>query len=438
MKKIVLFMLMCLLPVLAVMQSVQAAQAIQVNGIRTWPAPDHTRVVFDLSAPVDYKLFSLENPMRLVIDIKNTHFNKSVVKSTSKDRFLRRIRSAMRKDKDLRVVFDLHDSSKFKSFLLKPYKQYGHRLVIDLYPKKKRNKTIISKTVPKAKGLRDLVVAIDAGHGGEDPGAQGRDGTYEKDVVLAIASKLAEKINKERGMRAVMIRSGDYFLSLRQRTVRARKHKADLFISIHADAFDDRRVHGASVYILSKNGASDEAGRWLAEKENASDLIGGVSLDDKEDLLASVLLDLSQTATIEASYKVADKVLAALKPLGKLHKKEVQQARFVVLKSPDIPSMLIESAFISNPKEERRLLSSHHQKAFAGAVLKGLRGYFTEHAPPGTLYATRKHVITRGDTLSDIAHQYRVSLARLRNVNKLRGDTVRIGQVIRIPFSSDS
>lgn len=420
---------------LSLLSAMAMATPVQVNSLRTWQAPDHTRLVFDLSGPVDYKLFNLDNPSRLVVDIKNSSLKQALPVPDKNDAYLKGIRSAMRDNKDLRVVLDLQGKSTYKSFLLKPYQQYGNRLVIDLYQATPREKKIVKKLVPKADGLRDLVIAIDAGHGGEDPGALGSSGTYEKEVVLAIARRLAKAIDKERGMRPVLIRDGDYYLSLRQRTVLARKHKADLFVSIHADAFDDRRVNGASVYILSRNGASDEAARWLAEKENSADLIGGVSLDDKDNMLASVLLDLSQNATIESSYNVAQQVLKALKPLGKLHKREVQQAGFAVLKAPDMPSLLIESAFISNPREERNLRSTSHQRAMSAAILKGVRAYFRDHSPPGTLYAARRHVITRGDTLSDIAHQYRVSLASLRNANKLRGDGVRVGQVLHIPLA---
>ena len=414
------------------------AQPVQVNSLRTWQAPDHTRLVFDLSGPIDYKLFSLSKPDRLVVDINNSSLKETLPEPEVDDAFLKSIRSASRSNEKLRIVLDLHEKSAFKSFLLKPYKQYGDRLVIDLYKTESSKQKIVKKRPSKQAELRDLVIAIDAGHGGEDPGASGRKGTNEKDVVLAIARCLAEAVDKERGMKAVLIRNGDYYLSLRERTMLARKNKADLFISIHADAFDDRRVHGASVYILSSNGASDEAALWLAEKENSADLIGGVSLDDKDNLLASVLLDLSQNATIESSYNVAEQVLRALRPLGKLHKQSVQQAGFVVLKAPDIPSMLIETAFISNPSEERNLRSVSHQRKMSGAILDGIRAYFRRYAPPGTLYASRRHVITSGDTLSEIARQYRVSVASLRNVNQLKGNTVRIGQVLMIPTAADS
>ena len=244
---------------------------------------------------------------------------------------------------------------------------------------------------------------------GEDPGAIGPSGVYEKDVVLKIAKSLANVINKERGMRAVLIREGDYYVELRNRIKKARDHKADLFISIHADAFTDSTVRGSSVYVLSKKGASSEAAKWLAKKENASDLVGGVSLDSKDDLVASVLLDLSQTASLEASIDVADRILKGLRKVGRVHKRHVESAGFVVLKSPDIPSILIEAAFISNPIEEKKLLTSKHRKNLCAAILSGLKGYFKDFAPEVTLLSQRNHFIERGETISTIAQRYQIS-----------------------------
>jgi N-acetylmuramoyl-L-alanine amidase len=262
--------------------------------------------------------------------------------------------------------------------------------------------------------------------------------TREKDVVLAIARKLYALVEKEPGLKPVMIRDGDYYIGLRKRVEIARKHKADLFVSIHADSFRDHRARGASVYTLSRSGATSEQARLLAEKENSSDLIGGVSLDDKDDLLASVLLDLSQTATIEASTDVASRLLSGLKRLGKVHKSRVEQAGFRVLKSPDLPSILVETAFISNPEEERKLRSSSHQYRMASAIMSGIRGYFVDNPPPGTILAQakRKHITARGDTLSGIARAYRVSLDSLRTYNGLHSNELRVGQVLRIPSGS--
>jgi len=292
----------------------------------------------------------------------------------------------------LRVVLDLKKQARAKSFLLAPNKHYGHRLVVDVYDEKQEQAVKVEKA-PAPGEYRDVVVAIDAGHGGEDPGAIGPRGTHEKKVVLQIARKLADAVNRELGMRAVLTRSGDYYLPLRKRIELARRHKADLFISIHADAFTNRRVSGASVYVLSNRGASSEHARWLAERENASDLIGGVSLDDKDSLLASVLLDLSQTASLEASINVAEQVLAGLKKVGKVHKPGVESAGFAVLKSPDIPSLLVEAAFISNPQEEKHLNSPAYQRTLASAVAAGVKRYFEDNAPDGTLLANRKQIV---------------------------------------------
>jgi len=285
-------------------------------------------------------------------------------------------------------------------------------------------------------GERDVVIAIDAGHGGDDPGALGRHGTREKDVTLAIARKLAQVIDAEPGMKAVLVRKGDYYVGLRQRMGIARQNKADLFVSIHADAFRDPRVRGASVYTLSRRGASSEAARWLAESENASDLIGGVSLEDKDDVLASVLLDLSQTAAMEASADVAQRVFRQLRRFGPVHSNRVQQAGFMVLKSPDIPSILVETAFISNASEEQHLNNPAHQAELAQAIMSGIREYFQVSPPPGTLMASQaehRHVIEPGDTLSGIAQQYRVSLNSLRDINGLTSDQIRVGQTLLIP-----
>ena len=412
------------------------AASAQLENVRIWAAPDSTRVVFDVSGPVVHKLEMLTDPYRAVIDIQDTQLIKTMTQPGSTDKFLHRVRSAPRRQNDLRVVLDLKKHVDTQVFLLPPNERYGHRLVIDLYDKDKEKhvqKVAIDRFPNRP---RAVVIAIDAGHGGEDPGARGPNGVYEKDVVLKISKRLADMINKERGMRAVLIREGDYYSRLRKRIDKAREHKADVFISIHADAFKDPRVSGSSVYILSRKGSSSEAARWLAEKENASDLIGGVSLDDKDDVLASVLFDLSQTASLEASIDVADRVLDGLKELGKVHKRYVQSAGFAVLKSPDVPSILIETAYISNPTEEKKLRDPGYQAKLAKSILNGLRGYFRDYAPEGTILALRKYVIERGDTLSAIAHQYRISMERLRESNGLKSNNIRIGQVLMIPDGS--
>lgn len=418
--------------------SLSYAESVTVENVRVWAAPDSTRVVFDISGPVEHELSLLKEPYRTVIDLKNSSIINDLTQPGENDKFIQAIRSGSRNDNDLRIVLDLKKFVNYNSFQLQPNKHYGHRLVVDLYSNEPKEVAPINveEEVTKSNLPRDVVIAIDAGHGGEDPGAKGPSGTYEKNVVLKIARDLVQAINKERGMKAVMIREGDYYMSLRKRINKAREYKADLFMSIHADAFRDPKVHGSSVYVLSKRGASSEAAKWLAESENASDLIGGVSLEGKDDVLASVLLDLSQTASLEASIDIADRVLKGLKGIGKVHKRTVQSAGFAVLKSPDIPSILIETAFISNPNEEKKLLSSSHRKNMANAIVHGLKGYFRDFAPEGTILASRKHIISRGETLSTIAQQYRVSTNTLREYNGLKGDLVRVGQTISIPRSS--
>ena len=418
-----------------------AGQA-EVVGVRLWPAPDHTRLVFDLSGPVEHSLFTLPDPDRIVIDLKNTGLRKELVADLSNGP-LKSIRSGGRNGTDLRIVLDTKSTMRPKSFILKPYGEYGDRLVLDLYKVKNKKHKVVKSARPTAKKqakakLRDVVIAIDAGHGGEDPGARGYRGTREKHVVLAIARRLKALVEKEPGMRPVMIRDGDYYISLRGRVKKARQKRADIFISIHADAFRNKKAKGSSVYTLSPRGATSEAARWLAESENKADLIGGVSLDDKDDLLASVLLDLSQTASLEASLDVADHILGGLKRVGKVHKRRVQSASFMVLKSPDIPSVLVETAFISNPEEERKLLSKSYQQKLASALMQGVRKYFHRFPPPGT-HLARRHVIQSGETLSAIAQQYRVPVTRLKTVNRIKGDAVKEGEVLQIPVqTSDS
>ncbi len=425
------------------------AQQVHVDSLRYWTAPDHTRMVFDVTSPASHQVFLLDNPARLVIDFNDTKLLKPLAQPPKNHALFSRVRSAPRNKKDLRVVVDLKTAVNPKSFLLKPSKVYGHRLVVDLFAKSKsiksvkktvRHKTVIKTVKNKA---RDIIIAIDAGHGGEDPGAHGPKGTVEKKVVLQIAKKLARLINKKKGMKAVLVRKGDYYVKLRKRMEIARAAKADLFISIHADAFKNSKVKGASVFTLSNRGASSEAARWLAKQENSADLVGGVKLADKDDMLATVLMDLSQTATKEASRNVAGRILKNFKQISHLHKKSVQKAGFVVLKSPDIPSILVETAYISNPGEERKLRSGKHQLKMAKAIYNGIVSYFNKYAPAGTYFASRgnnfalnsnkKHVISRGETLSEIARRYGVSMKSIKIANAMASNQIRIGQVLKIP-----
>jgi len=431
------------------------AGGAKVTGVRVWSAPDNTRLVFELSEPVEHSIFGLSNPDRLIIDLKNAGLTGKADPLSPTEQRLLKLRHGLQNQQDLRVVLDLKRNVRAKSFLLRPSAPYGHRLVVELHdrddagaapagapPAARPAKS--AATGPAAKSLkiepvgRDIVVAIDAGHGGEDPGALGANGSREKDITLAIARRLERLLRAEPGMRPALTRSGDYFVGLRKRTQLARRQKADFFVSIHADAFQDPRARGSSVFVLSDRGATSEAARWLAERENAADLVGGVSLDDKDDVLASVLLDLSQTGARQASLAVAGSVVDQLGKLGEVHASEVQQAGFVVLKSPDIPSMLVETAFISNPDEERRLRNPAHQQLIAEAMLRGIRSYFQKSPPPGTRLAMqqdRKHTIAAGESLAGIAQRYTVSVGSLREVNGLDTDRVRVGQVLRIPES---
>ena len=361
------------------------ARAVDVRAIRLWAGPDSTRVVLDLSGSAQHSLQVLRNPERVVLDLAGGRLVGEARATPAVTGSVKRVRMARRATGELRIVLDLARPIQAKSFLATPNKRYGYRLVIDLGANPSVDTPVRAEHAPP--DARDLIIAIDAGHGGEDPGAIGKNGTREKDVVLAIARELELKINAEAGMKAVLTRGGDYFVPLRDRMRRARAQQADLFVSIHADSIRDRRIDGSSVYILSQRGATDEASRWLAERENASDLIGGVSLDDKDGVLASVLLDLSQSASLSASQVAAERVLRQLNRVGEVRKPQVQQARFMVLKSPDIPSMLVETAYISNPQEELRLRAQPHQAKLAGAIHQGVHDYFYANPPAGTRIA---------------------------------------------------
>jgi N-acetylmuramoyl-L-alanine amidase len=361
------------------------AHAVDVRAVRLWAGPDSTRVVLDLSGSAQHSLQVLKNPDRVVLDVAGARLAGGAHTAPAGAGAVKQVRMARRPSGELRIVLDLVRPIQAKSFLAVPNKRYGYRLVIDLGVSQGIDTPVKVEHAPP--DARDLIIAIDAGHGGEDPGAIGMNGTREKDVVLAIARELALKINAEPGMKAVLTRNGDYFVPLRDRMRRARAQQADLFVSVHADSIRDRRVDGSSVYILSQRGATDEASRWLAERENASDLIGGVSLDDKDDVLASVLLDLSQSASLSASQVAAERVLHQLNRVGEVRKPQVQQARFMVLKSPDIPSMLVETAYISNPQEELRLRGAAHQAKLAAAIHQGVHDYFYANPPAGTRVA---------------------------------------------------
>jgi len=413
-----------------------SALAVEVKGFRVWTDPEKTRAVLDLSERTDYQLFTLENPHRVVIDLHNSELKHSLAFEQEHAGVINHVRHGAPEKNTLRLVLDLSADSKVKSFLLDPTGQYGYRLVVDLYSGD-NGKSSVKQISDIQKTDRNVVIAIDAGHGGDDPGATGRNRTREKDVVLAIAKELKKSIDAQPGMKGVLIRDGDYYVALRDRFEKARKHRADLFVSVHADAFTKSSVSGSSVFVLSRKGASSEYARRIAASENNSDLVGGVTLNDKDDMLASVLLDLSQSATMEASDAVAETVFASLDELGKTHKNHVERANFMVLKSPDVPSILVETAFISNPAEEKRLRDPRWQKRLAITLTRGIQDYFYLNPPPGTWLAANRepvrHRVVRGDTLGEIASRYRVSLYSIRRANQLKTDNIRIGAELLIP-----
>jgi N-acetylmuramoyl-L-alanine amidase len=455
------------------LSTVAVANQATLKDVRLWSSSDNTRVVFDLGGPTQPDLFMIDDPLRLVVDLPDARSVSRLSGDIDGSGLVKRVRTGVRDHNDLRVVLDLTRHVKPKSFMLAPDGEHGYRLVVDLAPAGSPPQTRIAKadTAPQssdtsattaqanAKALaqvtpppsrqavspkrvsrtpeppsRDIVIVIDAGHGGKDPGAHGRNGTNEKDVVLQIARRLKTLVDDQPNMRGVMTRDSDTYIGLRQRMVIARKAKADLFISIHADAAP-RGAHatGASVYALSHNGATSEHARWLAKRENAADLVGGVSLKGKDDSLASFMLDLSQSASIEASLDAGGRVLKELDGLGPLHKAKIQQAGFMVLKSPDIPSFLVETAFISTPSEERKLASAGFQRGLAGGMLRGIKGYFASYRPSTFIAEAQVHRVERGETLSEIAQQYGLSLSRLRDANELHGNTLQAGKTLQIP-----
>lgn len=423
------------------------AGPVQVEGVRIATDSGRTRIALDLSEPAEHKLFTLSNPHRVVIDIKPGRIVKSALPLPAGNGTVKKIRSANRQDGTVRVVLDLDRPAKPRSFLLASNGRQNDRLVIDLLPigSQPRVKKAPVLTAARTTG-REIVVAVDPGHGGKDPGARGPSGVREKDVVLKISRRLAEIIEADPNMRAYLTRSSDRFVNLRERMERSRAADADLFISIHADAFRDRRVRGATVYVLSSKGAADEASRRLAEQQNET--LGVVELDDKDPTLAGVLMDLSQNASLSASFGVGDEILQAIGQITKVRKQRVQQAPFLVLKSPDVPSILVETAFISNPTDEKNLVSATYRERLAQAIFAGITGYFSANPPAGSRMAVVQqqrparsrelaHVIRYGETLSAIANRYDVSIRRIRSANNLRGDKIVVGKVLRIPSTQD-
>jgi N-acetylmuramoyl-L-alanine amidase len=515
-----------------------AVHAADVKSARVWAGPEYTRLVLDVSGPLDYK--ARQDGDQVVIDIDRSALAGGFAAPKAQG-LLKGLDSSQQGGR-LQLVAKVDPSSHYKSFLLNPAAEYGYRLVVDVYPGSGSGiasssgkaaapasapakdeddgddaraavaAPVVAKTAPQGRnsikstqsgmastrqaaallnGERKVVVAVDAGHGGQDPGAHGPGGTLEKNVTLAVARELAEQINKQPGMKAVLTRNADFFIPLKQRYQIARQNNADLFVSIHADAFINGDAKGSSVWVLSPRGKTSEAARWLADRENRADLIGGVSLDDKDDSLAAVLLDLQQGYAMQASEAVATNVLKALGSLGPTHRGYVERANFVVLRSPDVPSILVETAFISNPDEERKLRDPSHQSRLAEAVMGGVRSYFESTPPPGTWFAAQAarrngtlasssarsgddeddavssaaskavakavagqqatksndgkvaeradanvrdlHRVTAGESLRSIARQYGVSISALKNANRISTDSVRAGMVLAIP-----
>jgi len=412
---------------------IQAQAANSINGIRVWPAPDNTRVVFDLVNKPDYKYFSLSSPQRLVIDFSDSESLVLFQNIIKEDHRVKKIRTSKPKQKNsTRIVLELSDKFQLTVFPLAPTGQYGNRLVVDLYDK------ITNVSKEAANSERDIVVAIVAGHGGDDPGSIGVRGSYEKRITLAIAKKLEKLINYHQGMKAVMIRKSDYYVAHDRKPKLARKNKADLLISIHADAFTSPKPSGASVLVQSTLRANSETARVITNRQKESELLGGAGetiKNTKDDYLAKTLADMSKEHTMKSSYEFATYALKQLKKVTKLHKKEPEGLSLAVLKAPDIPSVLIETGFISNPNDERNLNNSIYQQKLAKAIYTAIDSYFIRYPPEGTLLSATmgiKHNVIRGESLSVIAHRYKVSLSHLKKTNNLTSNIVRIGQTLKI------
>ena len=422
-----------------VLASVLTVSAADVNAVRLWRAPDHTRVVLDLSEAAEFSTLSLDNPERFVIDLSQSRLTASLNALPLEGTPLSGVRSGIRQGADLRLVFDLSASVRTSVFLLPPNDTTGHRVVIDLFDKTPTEEPEPVLSVESLESRRDIVIAIDPGHGGEDPGALGPGGLREKTVVLQIARRLENQLAKIPGFKPVLVRTGDYYVSLKNRRDKARALQADLFVSIHADAFREKSAHGASVYALSMRGATSTTAQYLADTENAADLVGGVELAEMDPMLAGVLADLSMTGTLDASLNLGALILEQIDGVARLHKKRVEQAGFAVLKSPDVPSLLIETGFISNPGEAERLATPAYQDKMARAIRRGIQSWFARQPPPGTLLAWQREqggrevTIAAGDTLSEIAERYGVTVASIKTNNGLSRDMIYVGQTLVIP-----
>ena len=463
-----------------------ATRAAELKDARVWAGSEYTRLVLDATGPLHYTISQKGD--EIVIDLPDSRATRDFSDPAAQG--LYRGMSHARFGDRLLLTARVDPASRLKSFVLKPNSGRDYRLVLDLYPGGKKAGGHVARLAPAAtvipqysnpthsgrvaaeqaaamlNGQRQVVVAIDAGHGGKDQGAHGPGGTLEKNVTLAVARDLAAEINRQPGMKAVLTRNSDIYIPLKQRYQIARENNADLFVSIHADSFTSDDAKGSSVWVLSPRGKTSMAARWLADGQNRADLIGGTTLDDKDDGLAKVLLDLQQGWAMQASDEVAGNVLKALARLGPTHRGYVERANFVVLRSPDVPSILVETAFISNPAEERKLRDPAHQKQLAEAVMGGVKNYFESTPPPGTWFAAQAvrrndvelasrgdagagratvaaagqasshadiHKVGRGESLSSIARQYGVSVGALKNANQMNSNTVHAGAVLTIP-----
>ena len=373
-----------------------AAHATQIRNARLWRSDDKLRLVFDLSGPVQYKTFSLTAPERVIIDLSGAGLSGDFSQLELKNSGITSIRSGHFGKADTRIVLDLAAPMQLNSFVLPPQDGQGHRLVLDLTSATRAPRQIAAEAVPlvaavnKAHPKRDIIVVVDPGHGGKDPGAVGSKGQREKDVVLSIAQLLAKRLKREKGFDVKLVRNDDFFVPLRKRVDIARQHKADMFISVHADAAPRLTASGASVYALSEGGATSATARFMAQRENGADLLGAttlLNLKDKDPMLAGVILDMSMNATIASSLQLGSSVLGSLQSITSLHQKRVEQAGFAVLKSPDVPSILVETGFISNAQDAQRLVTARHQQAVADGLFEGLKNYFQKNPPMNSYMA---------------------------------------------------
>ncbi len=417
----------------------------QISSVRAAPSGDRTRLVLDLKSAPEYTYFSLESPYRLVIDLADTGNNSDLSKADISGDLVRRVRHSTPKNENAaRIVVELSRKAAPSVFPVEPDGPYGHRLVVDLIDSKPTYTQTPSVVLDSKNNSRDrdIIIAIDAGHGGNDPGSIGRAGTYEKHITLSIAKYLEDKVNAQPGMRAIMTRTGDYYVGLNKRPEIARKSKADLLISIHADAFTTAGPRGGSVWVLSMRRADTELGRWLERTEQHSELLGGaaevISDNASERYLAETILGLSMDHSMASSYDLSQKVIKELKGVTRMHKSSPQAASLAVLTAPDIPSILVETGFISNPQEEKNLNWSDYRERLASSMFNAIKTYFRHVPPDGTLWAAEKsrnliHKVRRGESLSLLAQRYNVKISTIKAANNLNSDTVQIGQELTIP-----